>query len=138
MHLGEKTMQTIVLAVVFLLLVIVTMAASGEVENKEPAILISTAVAVIPIYATLRWLPGLKDQYDAYQTRSNMNDANKAKRAPSQSDDRIALLLELMTDDEKAAFKQSLQRQVMAEYRLSDDGEFMIDADEMGYDIVGR
>lgn len=37
---------------------------------------------------------------------------------------RLAALMDMMDDDERAAFKESLKRRVLAEQRLYDDGEF--------------
>ena len=63
------------------------------------------------------------------QSDSRRRDApgtsSKNKRTATDSESaRLATLMELMDEDERAAFKESLKRRVMNEQRLNDDGEF--------------
>ncbi len=48
----------------------------------------------------------------------------KAKREPQ---DRLSMLLELMDEDERAAFKESLKRRVLDDIGRTDDGELPAD-----------
>lgn len=93
----------------------------------------------IPLIAAIlatffMWVAPILSQQDAEKARYEAEAAmykqgGKQKRinAPS-GDSRLSLLLELMDDDERAAFKETLKRRVLAEQRLTDDGEFYGDA----------
>jgi hypothetical protein len=54
------------------------------------------------------------------ETSDHLRAAEKAKRQPG---DRLSLLLELMDDDEREAFKETLKQRIMDDMRLNDDGE---------------
>ncbi|MEQ8675140.1 MAG: hypothetical protein RLP44_20550 [Aggregatilineales bacterium] len=57
--------------------------------------------------------------------RDAIDTATKNKRTATDSESaRLATLMELMDEDERAVFKESLKRRVMNEQRLNDDGEF--------------
>lgn len=50
----------------------------------------------------------------------------KSKREAGMS--KMELLLEMMDDDERAAFKETLKQQMLGEKRLNSDGELNVDA----------
>jgi hypothetical protein len=54
-------------------------------------------------------------------------DYEKAKRQPGDANTKLALLLELMDDDEREAFKETLKRRVLDDM-TSGDGELLADA----------
>ena len=58
--------------------------------------------------------------------RSGQKAPGKPKRntPAAHSDSRLSMLMELMDEDEQQAFKHTLKQRVLAEQRLSDDGEF--------------
>ena len=56
----------------------------------------------------------------ARQLGDDLRAAEKAKRQPG---DRLNLLLELMDDDEREAFKETLKQRIMDDMRLNDEGE---------------
>lgn len=58
--------------------------------------------------------------------QSIMESVGKAKRSHT-GEDRVSMLLQLMTEDEREAFKHSLQQQILHDARLSTDGEFVSD-----------
>lgn len=65
----------------------------------------------------------------------NVEDQHAGREKPKRraaSEDRMALLMDLMTEDEREAFKQVLKRQILAERRLTDDGEFVMDSAPLG------
>jgi hypothetical protein len=54
-------------------------------------------------------------------------DYEKAKRQPGDTNTKLALLLELMDEDEREAFKETLKRRVLDDM-TSGDGELLADA----------
>ncbi len=86
---------------------------------------------IVALLATFfMWVAPILSQQDAEKARYEAEAAmykqvGKQKRTNAPvGDSRLSLLLELMDDDERAAFKETLKRRVLAEQRLSDDGEF--------------
>ena len=73
------------------------------------AFLGTLAIWVIPEYLASRSAP-----------ESTHADSSKTKR---QGVDKLSLLLELMDDEERAAFKKRLERQVLEEANVGEDGE---------------
>ncbi len=59
------------------------------------------------------------------RTREDDSTSYKSKRNVANGESaRLAALMDMMDEDERAAFKASLKRRVLAEQRLNDDGEF--------------
>ena len=56
---------------------------------------------------------------------------SKSKRNVSSSDERMSMLMALMTEDEREDFKETLKRRVLADSRLNADGEFMTDDESL-------
>lgn len=54
------------------------------------------------------------------QRTASENDIAKAKRQPG---DRLSMLLELMDEDEREAFKETLKQRLLDDMSLNDDGE---------------
>jgi flagellar motor component MotA len=56
-------------------------------------------------------------------------DTEKAKRTASDPDAKMRMLMELMDEDERIAFKQALKQQILRDARLNADGELNYDAE---------
>ena len=65
----------------------------------------------------------------AKATHLHIGDSEKAKRDASRSDEsRLSLLMEMMDDDEREAFKDTLKRRLLDDYRVNEDGELFADS----------
>jgi len=69
---------------------------------------------------------GRRGQWARFE--SDQSEAAKRKRG---TDDKFSLLMELMDDDERAAFKEALMRRVLADAADSGDGELPYDAESL-------
>jgi hypothetical protein len=65
---------------------------------------------------------------DAKSTHHHIGDSEKAKRRVSGDESRMALLMEMMDDDERQAFKETLKRRLLDDYRVNEDGELFADS----------
>lgn len=89
---------------------------------------------IVALMATfiLYGIPALQDQDEAQQSH---HDISKQKRT-AQDDPRMALLLDMMDDNEREAFKERLQKQLLGEAHqpTGDDGE-LFERDSL-YDLM--
>ena len=89
---------------------------------------------IVALLATfiLYGIPALQDQDESEQSS---DDISKKKRT-AQDDPRMALLLDMMDDNEREAFKKRLQEQLLGEAHqpISDDGE-LFERDSL-YDLM--
>ncbi len=99
---------------------------TGFIMTPESAIwiLIVTMIAAGTTTATM-WE---SSKSGAGASAASEASADKAKRESTQTD-KLALLMELMDEDERATFKKGLMDQVLRERGLSRDGELPIDAE---------
>lgn len=67
--------------------------------------------------------------------RTHPKSGEKAKHNPG---DRLALLLDMMDADERAAFKETLKRRVLADYAPGGDGELPYDAESLSAFLNGH
>lgn len=56
-------------------------------------------------------------------SRDISDDLRAAEKAKRQPGDRLSLLLELMDEDERQAFKETLKQRIMDDMRFNDEGE---------------
>ena len=101
---------------------------SANLSNNIDANAITIIAMVMATISTIAiWLgPELISSRRAgSQTHYISGGSEKAKRGEGNLSDatRLALLLELMDEDERLALKQRLQRQVLDEAYVTDDGE---------------
>ncbi|MEQ8675139.1 MAG: hypothetical protein RLP44_20545 [Aggregatilineales bacterium] len=67
----------------------------------------------------------VKEDVEKARIAGGQSATEKQKRnATPQGESRLSMLMELMDDDEREAFKHTLKQRILAENRLSDDGEF--------------
>jgi hypothetical protein len=88
-------------------------AATGQGIPGRDAIMFITIVTAFGLSVTLWLIWALTD----YSEKASLPDAEKSKRHAENEDTRLALLLELMTEDERQALKQRLTDE------LGSDGE---------------
>jgi hypothetical protein len=97
---------------------------SGNIDANAITIIamVMATVSTIAIWLGPEWVTARRG---GSQTHYISGEWEKAKRGANNlpEDSRLALLLELMDEDERQAFKERLQRQVLDEAYLTDDGE---------------
>lgn len=118
-------MNTLAKAIVtvFMWMVLGAIAMSSTLGDPGLGDVAAVIVAIAPLFLGLLgtgfiWAPevftGTKDETETSQME-------KAKRVAGDS--RMALLLEMMDEDERETFKESLKRRVLNDMRFSEDGE---------------
>lgn len=96
-------------------------ASDGDLGSTMPVIgsvMLAATAASFFVWGGTEALAGSS----ASQAKPEAESYEKAKRQ-SSADSRMKLLLEMMSDDERAAFKDGLRRQVLEDMRGSSDGE---------------
>jgi hypothetical protein len=97
---------------------------SGDARFSGDVTAIILVPLVIGLFVTMAiWLAGESDKHEA----AAVTDYEKAKRQPGDANTKLRLLLELMDDDEREAFKETLKRRVLDDM-TSGDGELLADA----------
>ena len=98
-------------------------AAVGEYVAPGDMPLIAAFGLLVALLATfLFWgLPEVTKIYDA-RLAARLGEVPTSDKAKRQSGDTLALLLELMDDEEREAFKETLKRRVLEDMGV-DDGE---------------
>lgn len=96
----------------------------SENSNTDPSDIAILSIIGALVATFIIWgIPALAGE-SSTQSTSIKETIGKAKRGDS-SDDRMSMLLQLMTPDERETFKQSLQQQILQDARLSSDGEII-------------
>ncbi len=81
----------------------------------------SWVVAVVAVGSLIAGTIGTAAIWSPQVLTEHPGDFEKTKRQVGIS--KLDLLMEMMDDDERQAFKQTLKRQVLTDMRLNDDGE---------------
>ena len=89
---------------------------SGESTLNISAFAIPIIVAFLGTLIIL----GRETQLESRALQSSQAEQEKSKR---QANEKLAMLMELMDEDERQAFKARLERQVLAEIGTAGDGE---------------
>lgn len=66
-----------------------------------------------------------------WEASKDMDKPAPQEKNKRQQLDKLGLLMELMDEDERYAFKEVLKRQVLAEAAYADDGEIPLDVEEV-------
>jgi hypothetical protein len=89
--------------------------------------IVTTAMFMVTISTAIIWLGPeiVSRRRSKSETHFISGEAEKAKRGAGNgsNDPRLALLLDLMDEDERQTLKERLRRQVLDEAYLTDDGE---------------
>ena len=125
-----KAVSTITMWIFLSAVSIVALAAdtdtTGQIASQEslvPLVIVPLIIALIGTFVI--WgLPEVTKNKDAGKLAAQLDEsAGKAKRqAGSRQEERLALLLEMMDEDEREAFKASLKRQVLEDAAYHDTG----------------
>lgn len=95
-------------------------------DNAAVAIVLPLVMGVIGT----AFIYGLPEAIDL--VRGRQDGQHRAEQQPGKGkrgeSDKLMLLMQLMDDDERAAFKETLRRSVLRDARLSDDGELPLSA----------
>ena len=90
------------------------------------------APLVIALFATFFiWVAPELARADTAKKSSHLysGDSEKAKRQATRNDDsRLSLLMEMMDEGEREAFKDTLKRRLLDDYRVNEDGELFADS----------
>jgi hypothetical protein len=89
----------------------------GSETQRDVTLLFTFAILVASVFTLLLWfMPAIAEIVASRE---------KAKRQPV---DKLALLRDLLDDDELAAFKETLKQRVLDSVSAGDDGELPLDA----------
>ena len=133
---GGNFYKTIVTSFMWLILGVISIL--GIVFSDGPGGYDPTWIVIMPMILAFAgtfsiWvLPGLA----GVEQNESVNEQHieKAKRQAGTS--KLDLLLEMMDDDEREAFKQTLKRQVLSDMRLGEDGELPRQAEILWEDSI--
>lgn len=119
--------RVIVTCIIWLMLGGIAIAAvlNAGINNLDVPAIAIPAMVMATIATGLIWRPtGTTESSGSYRNRTFVGRGDeKAKRGDSEDDPRLALLMELMDDDELQIFKERLKHRVLDETYVTDDGE---------------
>jgi hypothetical protein len=134
MHL-ENIVKGIITVVMWALLSVVSIGAVIEGSSFAPSISVEAMALgplIIALFGTfIIWvLPDLVKS-DHAEKIAKLNDGNIKNKRQSGGSDKLSLLMELMDEDERQAFKATLKQRVLDDTRLNADGELSYGTDTL-------
>ena len=115
----SKFIVSLVMWIGILGISLATLLNSQTIESWVVAVVALGSLIAGTIGTAAIWSPQVLT--DHAEPSRQAGDFEKAKRQAGMS--KLDLLMEMMDDDEREAFKHSLKRQVLTDMRLNDDGE---------------
>lgn len=131
----ENLAKSILTMVIWLLVggIAITALIVSEGASDPEGILMPSFLASLMATFIIWGIPELAGRRSERQQSSTRHrfGQSKSKRNATSSDDRMAMLMSLMSEDEREDFKETLKRRVLADSRLNADGEFMTDHESL-------
>ena len=122
----DQFWRAVVTGIVWLVMGIISVTAMNNSYMFDPSVVAVWAMVLACITTVLLWwrVPSSSlSQKDNKKTTFIGRSEEKAKRGQHQGNSRMALLMELMDEDELQVFKERLKQRILDDAYMMDDGE---------------